>query len=216
LNVSGVLEVGAVAGEADGEPSGGAPRAAEPCERLFVARLRRREPEAFERLVREHQDRLFDFSLRMLGDRGEAEDLVQDVFVSVHQALPRFREDAALGTWLLRVTRNHCLNRLKYLRRRGRGRSEELGEVEEAALRDAAGGPEGPDEALGAARQRARVQRAIQALEPEQRALVVLRDIEGLAYEEIAEVAELPLGTVKSRLHRARERLAALLGRLEE
>ncbi|OJH35861.1 sigma-70 family RNA polymerase sigma factor [Cystobacter ferrugineus] len=185
-------------------------------ERLLLARLRRGEPEAFEALVRENQDRLYDFCVRMLADPEEANDVVQEVFVSAHQHLARFREDSKLSTWLFRIGKNHCLNRLKYLKRRGRGRSDEYGEQSEGALARALGSPPGPDEALEAAREQARVQWAITQLEPDARMLVALRDIEGLSYEEIVDITELPLGTVKSRLHRAREKLAEVLGRLEE
>ena len=185
-------------------------------ERLLLARLRRGEPEAFEALVHTHQDRLYDFCLRMLGDREEAYDLVQEVFVSAHQHLGRFREDSKLSTWLFRIGKNHCINRLKYLKRRGRGRSEEYDEQHEGALLDSLGAPPGPDAALESAHEQARVQGALCQLEPDARMLVALRDIEGLSYEEIVAITELPLGTVKSRLHRAREKLAGLLGALEE
>ncbi|MET0405707.1 MAG: sigma-70 family RNA polymerase sigma factor [Cystobacter sp.] len=185
-------------------------------ERLLLARLRRGEPEAFEALVHAHQNRLYDFCVRMLADSEEASDVVQDVFVSAHQNLARFREDSLLSTWLFRIAKNHCLNRLKYLKRRGRGRSDEYGEQSEGALARALGSPPGPDAALESAREQARVQWAISQLEPDARMLVVLRDIEGLSYEEIVEITELALGTVKSRLHRAREKLADVLGRLEE
>ncbi len=185
-------------------------------ERLLLVRLRRGEPDAFETLVRTYQDRLFDFCVRMLGDREEANDLVQDVFVSAHQNLSRFREDAKLSTWLFRIGKNHCINRLKYLKRRGRGRSEEYGEQSESALVEHLGAAPGPDAALESAREQARVQWAISQLEPDARMLVALRDIEGLSYEEIVDITELPLGTVKSRLHRAREKLVNLLGQLEE
>ena len=185
-------------------------------ERVRVLALRRGDPAAFEQLVRAHQDRIFDFCVRMLGDREEALDLTQDIFVSVHHALADFREDAQLSTWLFRIARNHCLNRLKHLQRRGRGRSDPFDDVAEGALSDALGSPERPDAALESSRERARVQRAIAQLDPDARALVVLRDLEGLSYEEIAAVTQLPGGTVRSRLHRAREKLAHLLEQVEE
>ncbi|HLL53567.1 MAG TPA: sigma-70 family RNA polymerase sigma factor [Myxococcaceae bacterium] len=186
-----------------------------PSERELLARLRRGDSGAFESVVRLHQDRVYDFCFRMVGDREEASDLVQEIFVSVHQNVRKFREDSKLSTWIFRISKNHCLNRIKYLRRRGRGRSEELGDVSEAALADALGGAPNPDEALQAKRDREWVHRAIAELEPEQRALVALRDIEGLSYEEIVEITELAEGTVKSRLHRAREKLAGFLGKRE-
>lgn len=184
-------------------------------EHLLVARLRRREPAAFELLVRGHQDRVYDFCVRMLSDREEAFDLTQEIFISIHQHLDRFRADAKLTTWIFRIAKNHCLNRLKYLKRRGRDRSDEYGEVNELSISDAMGGSTRPDEVLSKARERELVHKAIAELEDDQRALVVLRDVEGLSYEEIMDVTELPEGTVKSRLHRAREKLAGILTRLE-
>jgi RNA polymerase sigma-70 factor (ECF subfamily) len=181
----------------------------------LVGRLARREPEAFRQLVEQHQDRVYDFCVRMLGDREEAHDLTQEIFVSVHQALDRFRQDSKLSTWIFRIAKNHCLNRIKYLQRRGRGRSDDWTAVPEAALHAAAGAPLKPDDALEQSRERALVQRAIAQLEEDQRMLVALRDLEGLSYEEIVVITELPLGTVKSRLHRARERLGEIIEQLD-
>lgn len=209
MSSSEVLDIGQEGAVAAGAPEGQS-------ERVLLSRLRRGDPEAFEVLVREHQDRVFDFCVRMVGDREEASDLVQEIFVSVHQNLGKFREDSKLSTWIFRISKNQCINRLKYLKRRGRGRSDEYGEVGEDVLSGAMGAPPTPDAALESARERARVQWAISQLEPDARMLVALRDIEGLSYEEIIEITELPEGTVKSRLHRAREKLADLLGRLEE
>jgi RNA polymerase sigma-70 factor (ECF subfamily) len=177
--------------------------------------LRRRDAAPFEALVREHQDRIYAFCTRMLGEPEEAFDVTQEIFLAVHRHLDGFRADASLTTWLYRIARNHCLNRLQYLERRGRGRKDEYGEGNEQAITESQGGAPRPDEVLASRQEQARVQRAVGRLDHDQRALVVLRDLEGLSYEAIAEVAELPLGTVKSRLHRARERLAALLGELD-
>ncbi|GMU11212.1 sigma-70 family RNA polymerase sigma factor [Corallococcus caeni] len=214
VSPGGVLDVGqqALAAKAAADPRREAARREE---QALLVRLRRGDPEAFESLVREHQDRLYDFCFRMVGDREEAHDLVQEIFVSVHQNVRRFREDARLSTWLFRISKNHCLNRLKYLQRRGRGRSEVYDEVSAAAIAEGGGAPPQPDAALDVARERARVQRAISQLDPDARMLVALRDIEGLSYDEIVDITELPEGTVKSRLHRAREKLADLLGRFE-
>ncbi|QSQ14646.1 RNA polymerase sigma factor [Myxococcus landrumensis] len=207
MQPGGVLEIGQ-----DG--SAGEAAEARRDDAALLARLRQGDSDAFEQLVHLHQDRLYDFCVRMVGDREEAHDLVQEIFVSVHQNVRRFREDSRLSTWLFRITKNHCINRLKYLKRRGRGRSEEYDEAS-AAWVDGPGAPPTPDVALESARERARVQWAISQLEPDARMLVVLRDIEGLSYDEIVDITELPEGTVKSRLHRAREKLANLLGRLE-
>jgi RNA polymerase sigma-70 factor (ECF subfamily) len=182
---------------------------------LLLARLRRGDAAAFEALVRAHQDRVYDFCVRMLGDREEAFDLTQEIFLSVHQNVDRFRADAKLTTWLYRISRNHCLNRLKYLKRRGRGRSDDFSESNELDITQAMGGAAQPDDALDAQRSRQLVHQAIEGLDEAQRALVILRDVEGLSYEEIMEITDLAEGTVKSRLHRAREKLAGILEKLE-
>lgn len=184
-------------------------------DRLLIARLRRNDAAAFELLVKTHQDRVFDFCVRMLGDREEAFDLTQEIFLSVHQHLDQFRQDARLSTWIFRISRNHCLNRLKYLKRRGRGRSDEYGETNELMITESAGGSATPDQHLEQAQARSVVHKAIALLDEEQRTLVVLRDVEGLSYEEIVEITELPEGTVKSRLHRAREKLVGILEKLQ-
>lgn len=185
-------------------------------EQVLVSRLRRREPSAFEALVRSHQDRVFDFCVRMVGEKEEAFDLTQEIFISIHQHLDQFRADAKLSTWIFRIAKNHCLNRIKYLKRRGRGRSDEYGEANELSITESLGGPQLPDDALASQRSRALVHRAIQELDDDQRVLVVLRDVEGLSYEAIMDITELAEGTVKSRLHRAREKLGGILARLEQ
>ncbi|MFO0594254.1 MAG: sigma-70 family RNA polymerase sigma factor [Myxococcaceae bacterium] len=185
-------------------------------EHLLIARLRRKDTAAFEFFVRAHQDRVYDFCVRMLADREEAFDLTQEIFISIHQHLDQFRADAKLTTWIYRIARNHCLNRLKYLKRRGRGRSDEFGESNELSITEAMGGAAQPDDAVHARTEKALVHQAISQLDEDQRALVVLRDVEGLSYEEIMDITELAEGTVKSRLHRAREKLAGILVKLEQ
>lgn len=203
---------GSVAGRPGELPAGVPPERVPILERLFLRRLQRGDGRAFRELVRRHQDRVFGLSLRMLGDAHEAEDVAQEVFVAVHRHLPRFRGDCRLSTWIFRVTRNHCLNRLKYLERRETDGEPDLDR------HDAASMPESmqtvalrPDKALLGAEERHTVQVALQRLTTEHRLLVVLRDLEGMSYEEIGRIAELPAGTVKSRLHRARAHLAELL-----
>ncbi len=184
-------------------------------ERVLVSKLRRRDAGAFESLVRMHQDRVYDFCVRMVTDREEAFDLTQEIFFSIHQNLEKFRADSKLITWIFRIAKNHCLNRLKYLKRRGRGRSEEFGEVNELSIVESMGAPQQADDVLSAQSDRKFVHLAIAQLDEDQRVLVVLRDVEGLTYEEIMEITELAEGTVKSRLHRAREKLAGILAKLE-
>jgi RNA polymerase sigma-70 factor, ECF subfamily len=185
-------------------------------ERLFVARLRARDERAFEELVIQYGDRVFSLVLRLVGDRAEAEDIAQEVFVTVFKSIETFRGEAKLSTWLLRIAANHAKNRIKYLARRaGDGRG--LDGAPEAAMADLGktgvhGHVRAPDAALEAAERGNALERAIAALEEDQRLVVILRDVEELSYEEICEVTGLPEGTVKSRLHRARLLLKQWLG----
>jgi RNA polymerase sigma-70 factor (ECF subfamily) len=184
-------------------------------EKLLLARLRRRDERAFAELVRSHQDRVYDLCCRMLNDREEALDVAQEVFVSLHGALAAFRGESRLSTWIFRIAKNHCLNRLKYLGRRQRSRTEELADVSEGELAEHQTQPS-PQEALLGKEQAARVQRAIAQLPEEQRLLIILRDLEGLTYDEMVQITEQPEGTVKSRLHRARAALAEILGKMQQ
>ncbi|MGI5863036.1 MAG: RNA polymerase sigma factor [Myxococcales bacterium] len=184
-------------------------------ERQLLRRLRRGDERAFVELVREHQDRVYDLLVRMLGDREEALDLSQEVFASIHASVARFRGESRLSTWIFRVAKNHCLNRLKYLQRRHRNRSTEISSVPEREL-EACAPSRRPDEHIAESELRALVRRGIALLDEEHRLLLVLRDIEGLSYHEIAEITEQPEGTVKSRLHRARASLARIVAQLEK
>jgi RNA polymerase sigma-70 factor, ECF subfamily len=185
-------------------------------ERLFVARLRARDERAFEELVIRYGDRVFSLVLRLVGDRAEAEDIAQEVFVTVFKSIETFRGEAKLSTWLLRIAANHAKNRIKYLARRA-GDGGGLDGAPEAAMADLGktalhGHVRSPDAALEAAERGSALERAIAALEEDQRLVVILRDVEELSYEEICEVTGLPEGTVKSRLHRARLLLKQWLG----
>ena len=161
-----------------------------------VARARAGDTVAFAALVRRHQDRVFGFILRMLDARDEAMELTQDVFVKAWQALPGWRPEAAFSTWLLQIARNAALDQL---RRRQVVRFAPLEEGLEVA--DEAPGPE----ARYASRQRqAQLERALRRLAAEHREILLLREVEGLAYGELASVLGIAEGTVKSRLARAR------------
>jgi RNA polymerase sigma-70 factor (ECF subfamily) len=179
-------------------------------ERLLLRRLRERDERAFRELVEEYQDRVFNLLYRMIGGREEAEDLAQEVFVTVFKSIEQFRGDSKLSTWLYRVAVNHCKNRIKYLVRR---HDRQTGALDDAAERESvalghnpigAARIERPDRAVEGAQLDLLVQRAIADLDEDHRVVVVLRDIEELSYEEIGAITGLPEGTVKSRLHRAR------------
>lgn len=169
----------------------------------LVARIATGDREAFADLVERHHRRLLRVCERLLGDAEDARDAVQEVFLKVMVKAGGFRPKALVSTWLYRVAVNHCLN---VLRRRRLRRWVSLSPAEDddaAAPPDPAEERAGPDRELAARRQWARVQRAIAALPPSQRAVLVLARFEELSYKEIAETLGITLGAVESRLFRA-------------
>ncbi len=187
-----------------------------PPDEELVRRFKDGDREAFSELVRRYQNRVFGMCLRWMGDRSVAEEVAQDVFLALFKALAGFRGDAQLSTWIYRVTVNHCKNRDLYRRRRAHGRHESLDGVpkdDEAPVRQVAHEGPGADAHVQQMEARDALQEALDALDEDQRQIIVLRDVEDLAYEEIADILDLPKGTVKSRLHRARHELARKLGR---
>ncbi|MDX2086614.1 MAG: sigma-70 family RNA polymerase sigma factor [Kofleriaceae bacterium] len=176
-------------------------------ERSLLRRLRDRDERAFRELLESHRDRVFNITYRMLGNRAEAEDVAQEVFIAVFKNIDDFREESKFSTWLYRVTVNHCKNRIKYLARRHDRDRDELDETSHQANGAINGTPvraAQPDRALANAQMEKLLQEAIAALDEDQREVIILRDVEDLSIEEICEITKLPDGTVKSRLHRAR------------
>jgi RNA polymerase sigma-70 factor (ECF subfamily) len=188
-------------------------------ERLLIRRLQQRDEKAFEEVVRLYQHKVYNLVYRMMGNREEAEDVAQEVFVTVFKSIDSFRGEAKFSTWLYRIAANHCKNRMKYL---GRRSYKATGELDEAAERElAASQPsamkphvDGPDAVLEGLQLERMVQEGIASLDEEHRSLIVLRDVEDLSYEEIGTITGLADGTVKSRLHRARMALKDYMAKL--
>lgn len=186
--------------------SGGVPEGRDP-DHALVDRVLAGDQEAFTRLIERHQRRVLNFMYRMVGEREAAEDLTQEVFLKVYEALPRFRKAAAFSTWLFRIAHNHCLNAL-----RGKGREIPVTALENdpsnanpiARLADPAASPEGTLEQRELS---AVVQEKLGELTPDHRAVLVLSDIQGLSYDDVASTLNLEGGTVRSRIHRARMEL---------
>lgn len=186
----------------------------------LVAHARDGDRGAFDALVLRHQDLVFNMSYRILADREDALDVAQDVFLTVYRSLPRFEERARFTTWLHRITVNRCRDEL---RRRGSVKHTRPRSLDALARRDGdavgfepeADGPTPTETAVGH-EAATLVERAIAALPDEIRETLVLRDVEDLAYEEIADVLGVPVGTVRSRLHRARALLKESLRELLE
>jgi len=176
-----------------------------PDEAELIRRCQAGDVSAFEPLVEKYRQRVWRLAYQVLHDREEAWDCAQEAFVRAHRSLGDFRGEAKLSTWLYAIASRLCLNRLAAGERR-------LGRQGEETLLRLPHRGAGPDAALEQSELEAALHRAIAELPDERRIVVVLRDLQGLAYEEIAQVLGLELGTVRSRLHRAR---ADLKGKLE-
>ena len=163
----------------------------------FLERLRSGDLSAFEELVTTHQHRVFGVALRMLDNAAEAEEVAQETFLRAHGSLAEFRGDAKLSTWLYAIVSRLCLNRLASADRKVARPGDEM-------LLRVADGAAGPQANAERRELEAALHRAIADLPEERRLVVILRDLEGLAYDEIARALGLELGTVRSRLHRAR------------
>ncbi len=184
-------------------------------ERELIERLRRHDEAAFNRFVLQYQERVFRLLLRMIGDSAEAEDLAQEVFISIFKSIESFRGDSQLSTWVYRVAANHCRNRIKYLTRRRRKLTDQYDEQDEGEVHQVQARPNPPDRLLEARQTEHLLQAGLLSLDEEQRELIVLREVEHLSYEEIMTITGLPEGTVKSRLHRARTGLREYLEKHE-
>ena len=164
------------------------------------------ERSAFDLLVARYRRRLLRLVLRLLRDQAEAEDVVQETFLKAFRALPRFRGEAAFYTWLYRIALNGARNAI--LRRRQRSAPSGVVPAQLTAPVPEVGTPESM---LLSKQVMQTIDAAMEALPLELRTAIVLREIEGLSYEEIAQIMECPLGTVRSRIFRAREAIARRL-----
>jgi RNA polymerase sigma-70 factor (ECF subfamily) len=160
---------------------------------------------AFEELVRRYRNDVYGLAVRYVRNREEAWDIAQEAFIKAHRGLRRFRGDASFKTWMLRITANQCKDYLKK-RRLPTVAMEDLGGAEQTASRAAR-----PDEALGASELGASIQAALEQLSHKHKTAFILREFEGLSYEEMAQAMNCSMGTVMSRLHHARKKLQHLL-----
>jgi RNA polymerase sigma-70 factor (ECF subfamily) len=164
---------------------------------------------AFGELVSRYQDRLFNAVVRIVDHPEDARDIVQDAFINAYQSLASFKGDAEFYTWLYRIAFNSAVS---YRRRRRLLVSLESGREGEGAIDPLDPSEETrPEAAIERADDERTVQNALNRLSPEHRTVLVLKEIDGLKYEEIADVLDVPIGTIRSRIHRARLELRDLL-----
>jgi RNA polymerase sigma-70 factor (ECF subfamily) len=179
----------------------------------LIADCREGRTAAFGELVRRYQDRLYNTVLRLIDHAEDAQDVVQDAFLNAYQSLDSFKGDAQFFTWLYRIAVNTAISLKRKQRvaysirsaRTGEGRVEPLDQSEFSR----------PERGLERSERERRVQGALNRLSPEHRAVLVLKDMEGQKYETMAEILGVPIGTIRSRLHRARLELREILEREE-
>lgn len=180
-------------------------------EEALIRRVQRQDADAFEQLLLAHQKSVYNLCFRMLGNEQDALDLSQETFLRVWKSIGQYQFDAAFSTWLYRITTNLCID---FLRRKKRRQEQPLvltddeGEQQELSVPD----PQPlPEEQLLQKDRRQAVAQAMQTLPPDYRAILELRVVRQLSYEQIGDILSLPAGTVKSRLSRARMALKNLL-----
>lgn len=166
---------------------------------------------AYEILVREYEKNVYNLALRMTGNSEDAYDMSQEAFIKAYNSLSSFRGDSKFSVWLYRIVSNVCLDFLRSRNRKATvSLSVENDEGEETEL-DIADEASSPQALLDRSLTRDAVRRGLQALPPDHREILLLREIQGLSYDEIAETLDLEVGTVKSRIFRARKKLCAFL-----
>ena len=178
----------------------------------LVERVQRGDKRAFDLLVAKYQRKLFRLLSRLIRDPAEIEDVAQEAFIKAYRALPNFRGESAFYTWLYRIAINTAKNYLVAQGRRAPTQTEtEIEDAENFEDGDSLRTEDTPDRMLLSKQVAEAVNRAIERLPEELRTAIVLRELEGLSYDEIAESMNCPIGTVRSRIFRAREAVAAEL-----
>jgi RNA polymerase sigma-70 factor, ECF subfamily len=170
-----------------------------------VRRVQKGDTDSFEILVRRHQRAIFNLVYRLLGDYDEAAEVAQEVFLSAYKSIGQFRGASNFSTWLYRIGLNHASTRRKSLNN-AQQRYVPLNGTE--AIADSA---VDPAKSFEHKETQHRVQQALNGLDPEDARIILLRDLQDVPYEQVAEMLDIPVGTVKSRLHRARQALKANL-----
>ena len=173
---------------------------------LLLKRAQKGDSEAFEELLSEYEKSIYNLALKIMCHREDAMDMTQNAILRIYQSLSKFRGDSSLSTWIYRITTNICLDEL----RKRKHQSVSMEQLAEKGILLADQAPS-PHKAAEANQIREIVNEAIASLDEQSRAVLVLRDIKGLAYEEITQILQCEMGTMKSRLNRARIKLAKLL-----
>ena len=180
-------------------------------ESRIVQKVLKGDVNAFEKLVLEYEKNVYNIALRMTGNSEDASDMTQEAFIKAYNSLQSFRGDSKFSVWIYRIATNVCLDFLRSKSRRPTvSLSVEDNEGEEVQL-DVADESQSPELLLDRQMTRESVRRGLETLTPEYRQILLLREIQGLSYDEISQALGLEVGTVKSRIFRARKKLCAFL-----
>ncbi len=177
----------------------------------IISRVLDGDANAFEALVIENQRQVYSLALKMTGNEEDAYDISQDAFVKAYRSLSKFRGDSKFSVWLYRLTSNLCLDFLRSRKRRSAVSTSYTNDEDEQQELEIPDGRFSPETVLEKNELRRSVNAALELLPEDYRQIIVLREINGLSYDEIAEVLSLELGTVKSRIFRARKKLCSIL-----
>lgn len=177
----------------------------------LILRLQRGDEWAFQLLVRRFRKKIFSIAFGITLDVQESEDIVQEVFLQAYRSIVNFRGDASLATWLHRITVNRCLNWKRRWARRFKWMHVSIDDVDQPPVAELESDQPTPEARVADAQVRKQIDNALKMLPDQARTVFVLRELEGLSYEEIAAVTGAKLGTVRSRLFHARKRLKEIL-----
>lgn len=186
-------------------------------EARLVKRAKQGDMHAFEELIIQHEKIVYNVALRMMNHSEDAKDISQEVFLKAYRNIGNFDERSQFSTWIYRITANTCIDEMRKRKGRQSFSLEEELESEEGSMQwQVADAGETPEESMLREEQKSEILQALESLSPEHKVAVILRDIKGLSYEEIAEILELTLGTVKSRISRGRNQLKQEILKLRE
>ncbi|MDY4198926.1 MAG: sigma-70 family RNA polymerase sigma factor [Candidatus Fimadaptatus sp.] len=179
---------------------------------LLLRRACKGDVQAFEELMQSHESRIYAIALRMMGNREDAQDCAQEAMVRIYRAMGSFKGQSALATWIYRITMNTCLDEL---RRRKARKVTSLDSLVDTGWSPTDTGDTPEEHGLRVEKQNA-LNQAIQSLPDDMRAAIILRDVKGYSYDEIASILDANVGTIKSRISRGREKLREILSKQSE
>ena len=186
-------------------------------EKDLIRKAKQGDMLAFEELILKHEKIVYNLALRMLNHSEDARDISQEVFLKAYRSLSNFDERSAFSTWLYRITHNTCIDEMR--KRKGKqtySLEEDLESEDGSMQRQVADEGDTPEESLMRKEEKSEILQALDTLSEEHKAAIILRDVKGLSYEEIAEIQNLSLGTVKSRINRARNQLKTEILKIRE